>query len=68
MIKNAVQASRESVLVDDDELQELTAEAKEAFLRLANAASEAEATTELPRARDLLRQANERIGKRVRGL
>jgi hypothetical protein len=68
LLKHAIQAGRDRVLIDDTELQELASEAERAYFRVAEAASEAEAHTELARARELLRQANAHIGQRVRGL
>jgi hypothetical protein len=68
MIANGVRAGRFSVLVDDIELQNLASETESAFLRLAQAASDAEANAAETSARDLFRRANLRIGQRVRGL
>lgn len=68
LLKNAIQASRYSVLLDDEDLQRLTEQTENAFLRLAHAASEVEAKAEEDPARAILRQANARIGERVRGL
>jgi hypothetical protein len=68
LITNSVRAGRDSVLVDDASLWTLSDETREAYLRLASAASEEQATAELTCARDLLRRANARIGERVRGL
>lgn len=68
LIMNSVRAGRDSVLIEDATLWTLSDQTRAAYLRLASAASEEEAIAELTGARDLLRQVNERIGERVRGL
>lgn len=68
LISNSVRASRNSVLIEDSTLWTLSDQVRASYLRLASAASEEEADAEITKARDLLRQVNERIGNRVRGL
>lgn len=66
--KARVLTIRHGVLVGDEAVAALTRDLEQSYALVANAQSESDAAAEEPRARDLLRQTNIRIGQCIRAL